>query len=59
MTNLFNICKPATFASLYQYHKILAACSIQGEQAYEFSFNISQRIHIFIGIDAISVLWYV
>ena len=27
---------------LHQYHKILAACNIQGERACEFSFNIVQ-----------------
>ena len=27
---------------LHQYHKILAACNIQGERACEFSFNIAQ-----------------
>ena len=60
MTDLFNVCKPAIFASLHQYHKIFAACNIQGERAYEFSFNnIAQRIYICIGIDAITVLWYV
>ena len=60
MTNLFNICRPAIFASLHQYHKIFAVCNIQGERAYENKYiYIVQRINIYVGIDAITVLWYV
>ena len=31
-----------TYQLLHQYHKILAACNIQGERACQLSFNIAQ-----------------
>ena len=36
---------------LPQYHKILAACNIQGERACEFSFNIAQSQYIVVLIQ--------
>ena len=34
--------RPNSYQLLHQYHKILAACNIQGERACEFSFIIAQ-----------------
>ena len=42
---------------LYEYHKILAACNIQGEQACEFSFKIAQSQYFLVLCNNCFILW--
>ena len=62
--NTYVIMHPGKYSSgnryqlLYQYHKILAACNIQGERACEFFFNIKLHKANICGIGAITVLSY-
>ena len=42
VAEIVKITNTRNYQLLHQYHKILVACNIQEERAYEFSFNIAQ-----------------